>query len=106
MLKVAEWEFEKLRDWSGEAIGATFNHMAEQEELKLKQLMPTFFVAISGSTVSLPLFESMAVLGPDLCRARLRRALGVLSEAGHGLSKKGLKALEKEYQAKYGGRPD
>jgi glutamyl-tRNA synthetase len=106
LLKVAEWEFEKLRDWSGESIGATFNHMAEREDLKLKQLMPTFFVAISGSTVSLPLFESMAVLGPNLCRSRLRRALEVLSVAGHGLSKKGLKALEKEYQAKYGNRPD
>ena len=68
--------------------------------------MPTFFVSISGSTVSLPLFESMAILGPDLCRSRLRRALDSLSEAGHGLSKKGLKALEKEYRAQYGNRPD
>tara|TARA_Y100001934_G_scaffold282501_1_gene396527 strand:- start:96 stop:1538 length:1443 start_codon:yes stop_codon:yes gene_type:complete len=106
LIKVAEWEFEKLGDWTGDKIGATFNRIAETEALKLKQLMPTFFVAISGSTVSLPLFESMAVLGPDLCRARLRRALKALAEAGHGLSKKGLKKLEKEYQAKYGDRPN
>ena len=106
IVKVAEWEFEKLRDWNGEAIAAIFKRIAETEDLKLKQIMPTFFLAISGSTVSLPLFESMAVLGPDLCRSRLRRALSALSEAGHGLSKKGLKALEKEYQAKYGARPD
>ena len=106
LIKVAEWEFEKLCDWTGEAIGSVFNRMAEVEELKLKQFMPTFFVAVSGATVSLPLFESMALLGPDLCRARLRRALGALAEAGHGLSKKGLKSLEKEYQAKYGDRPD
>ncbi len=106
LIKVAEWEFEKLGNWKGDNIGATFNRMAETEALKLKQLMPTFFVAISGSTVSLPLFESMAVLGPDLCRARLRRALNVLAEDGHGLSKKGLKKLEKEYRAKYGDRPD
>ena len=106
LIKVAEWEFEKLCDWTGEAIGLVFNRMAEVEELKLKQFMPTFFVAVSGATVSLPLFESMALLGPDLCRARLRRAQGALAEAGHGLSKKGLKSLEKEYQAKYGDRPD
>jgi glutamyl-tRNA synthetase len=106
ILKLAEWEFERLQDWNGEAIGSVFKDMAETEELKLKQLMPTFFVAISGSTVSLPLFESMAILGPDLCRSRLRKALETLSEGGHGLSKKGLKALEKEYQAKYGNRRD
>ncbi|MGE4549988.1 MAG: glutamate--tRNA ligase, partial [Opitutales bacterium] len=106
LIKVAEWEFEKLREWNGEGIGSVFNRMAEVEELKLKQFMPTFFVAISGSTVSLPLYDSMAILGPDLCRSRLRRALETLAEAGHGLSKKGLKALEKEYQAKYGARPN
>ena len=106
LIKVAEWEFEKLQDWNGETIGSVFSRMAEVEEIKLKQFMPTFFVAISGSTVSLPLFESMAILGSDLCRSRLRKALNVLSEAGHGLSKKGLKALEKEYQAQYGERPD
>ncbi|MBT7741315.1 MAG: hypothetical protein HN727_05885 [Opitutae bacterium] len=48
----------------------------------------------------------MAILGPDLSRTRLRQALDVLSEVGHGLSKKGLKSLEKEYQAKYGNRID
>ncbi|MDA1046867.1 MAG: glutamate--tRNA ligase [Verrucomicrobia bacterium] len=106
LIKIAEWEFEKLREWKGEAIGNVFNRIAEIEELKLKQLMPTFFVAISGSSVSLPLFDAMAILGPDLSRSRLRQALDVLSEAGHGLSKKGLKALEKEYQAKYGIRVD
>ena len=106
LVKVAEWELEKLPDWTGEAIGAVFNRMAEAEEVKLKQFMATFFVAISGSTVSLPLYDSMAILGPDLCRSRLRQALETLAEAGHGLSKKGLKTLEKEYQAKYGGRPN
>ena len=75
-------------------------------EKVLKQIMPTFFVALTGSGVSLPLFEAMALLGPDLSRTRLRHALDTLSEAGHGLSKKGLKALQKEYEAKYGSRPD
>jgi glutamyl-tRNA synthetase len=106
LIKVAEWEFEKLRQWTGDAIGSVFQRIAETEELKLKQFMPTFFVAITGSTVSLPLFESMAILGPDLCRSRLRQALETLAEDGHSLSKKKIKTLEKEYQAKYGERPD
>ena len=95
-----------LVEWTDDAIGAVFSRIAEIEDRKLKQIMPTFFVALTGSGVSLPLFEAMALLGPDLSRTRLRHALDTLSEAGHGLSKKGLKALEKEYQAKYGSRPD
>jgi len=106
LFKIAEWELEKLREWRGESIGNVFNRIAETEELKMKQIMPSFFVAISGSSVSLPLFDAMAILGPDLSRTRLRQALTILSDAGHGLSKKGLKSLEKEYQLKYGRRVD
>ena len=65
-----------------------------------------FFFAISGSAVSLPLFDGMTLLGPDLSRVRLRKALNQLSESGVGLSKKGLKALEKEYRSSYGERID
>jgi glutamyl-tRNA synthetase len=36
----------------------------------------------------------MAILGPDMVRARVRHAL----EAAGGVSKKQLKKLEKEYQ--------
>jgi glutamyl-tRNA synthetase len=63
-------------------------------------------VAISGSTVSLPLFDSLALLGPDLARTRIRIALEKLAAEGVGLSKKGLKKLEKEYAQKYGNRID
>jgi len=45
-------------------------------------------------------------IGPDLSRVRLRNALQKLSDAGAGLSKKGLKSLEKEYRAAYGNRID
>jgi hypothetical protein len=48
----------------------------------------------------------MTLLGPDLSRVRLRKALNQLSETGCGLSKKGLKALEKEYRTSYGERID
>ncbi|MBK89413.1 MAG: glutamate--tRNA ligase, partial [Gammaproteobacteria bacterium] len=52
------------------------------------------FVAISGKKVSLPLFDSMAILGPDLSRARLRDALNVI-----GVSGKEQKKLEKAFAA-------
>ena len=40
------------------------------------------FIAISGREVSLPLFDSLIFLGPDLCRGRLRDALEVLAISG------------------------
>ena len=55
-----------------------------------------FFVASFCSNkrekVSLPLFDSMAILGPDLSRARLRDALNVI-----GVSGKEQKKLEKAF---------
>ena len=53
-----------------------------------------------------PLFDGLALLGPDLTRVRLRKAINQLGESGNGLSKKGLKALEKDYTARYGSRID
>jgi glutamyl-tRNA synthetase len=80
--------------------------MALKEDLKLKNMLPLFFQVISGQSVSLPLFDAMEILGQDLVRIRLRKALELLSTEGAGLSKKGLKTLEKEYMVKYGDRID
>jgi hypothetical protein len=44
--------------------------------------------------VSLPLFDSLMFLGPDLSRARVRDALAVM-----GVSKKRGKQLDKDYDA-------
>ncbi len=106
LLKIAEWELEKASPWDRHTLSSIFQKITETEEMKLKQLMPLFFVAMSGSAVSLPLFDGMALLGPDLTRMRLRQALDILGEAGNGLSKKGLKSLEKEYASRYGNRID
>ena len=106
LLKIAEWELEKVSSWNRESLSSLFQKIAETEELKLKQILAPFFVAISGSTVSLPLFDSLELLGPDLARTRIRIALEKLATAGVGISKKGLKKLEKEYAQKYGNRID
>ena len=106
LLKIAEWELEKISSWDREALSSLFQQIAETEEIKLKQVLAPFFVAISGSTVSLPLFDSLELLGPDLARTRIRIALEKLATAGTGLSKKGLKKLEKEYSQRYGNRID
>ena len=57
LLKIAEWELEKTASWDRDTLSSVFQRMAEVEGLKLKQLLPLFFMAMSGSTVSLPLFR-------------------------------------------------
>jgi glutamyl-tRNA synthetase len=106
LIKICEWELEKTSPWKRENICEVFQQMALKEEIKLKNMLPLFFQVISGRSVSLPLFDAMEILGQDLVRIRLRKALELLSTEGAGLSKKGLKALEKEYMVKYGDRID
>ncbi len=106
LLKIAEWELEKATPWDRNVLSSIFQRIADNEGIKLKQLMPLFFMVMSGSTVSLPLFDGLALLGPDLARMRLRRAMEILGESGKGLSKKGLKSLEKDYSFRYGKRID
>jgi glutamyl-tRNA synthetase len=70
-----------------------FVDLAEVLQLKIRDVLGPVFIAISGKPVSPPLFDSMALIGPDMSRARLRHALDVLG----GVSKKQLKKLEKDY---------
>lgn len=94
VLQFAIWRLETLRDFSADAVKATFRLLAEQLDIKLRDFTRPFYVAISGKTASTPLFETMAILGPDLSRARLRAAIGALG----GLSGKATKKLEKRYR--------
>jgi len=60
-----------------------------------REFLFPLFVAISGSAQSVSVVDAMAILGPDMSRARLRHALEVVG----GVSKKESKRLEKEYKA-------
>ncbi len=103
LLRITLWELEKPSPWSTETLKAGITHIAEKEDLNLRDLLAPLFVAISGATVSLPLFESMEILGPDMTRRRLHYALEALAEIGFELKGKGLKALEREYRQAFGG---
>jgi len=98
-----KWELDGLRDWSIEEIRASFARIADGMGVRPRDFNKPFFVAMSGSTVSTPLYESLVLLGADLSRVRVRRALSVISTDEHGnpkpLGKKPLKRMDKEYQA-------
>ena len=68
----------------------------------LKQLLPPFFVAIAGVPVSLPVFDSMLILGRDMTLRRIQYALEALDAQGFALKKDKLKDFEKDYRARYG----
>lgn len=57
-----------------------FRSLAEGLEVKLGDLLMPLRVAVTGSRVSPPLFESMRLLGESKVRERVRRALALLSE--------------------------
>ena len=89
------WTLETLPDWNRDAIEAGFQQLAEKMEFKIRDFLFPLFVAVSGKPVSLSVFDSIAVLGLDLTRARLRAAI----EALGGISGKQQKKLEKEFQS-------
>jgi len=84
---------EQLKHWDSEVISESFKQLAEWLELKFRDFLFPLFVAISGRSVSLPLFDSIQILGRDVVNARLRSAISVLG----GVSKKTAKRLDSEW---------
>jgi len=86
-------DLDAMRHWERQALFDTCQNLSGWMNLKIRDFLFPLFIAVSGRTVSLPLFDSMVFLGPDLTRARIRDALAVL-----GVSKKQSKRLEKQYR--------
>lgn len=87
--------FETLDDWRRDALYAAIKSLADAMGIKMRDFLSPLFIAISGRAVTLPLFDSLAFLGRDLVRSRLRSAI----EALGGVSKKEAKRLERSYRA-------
>jgi len=77
-LAIAIRRFDALADWTLPAIEETLRTVAAILDRKPREVMRVFFVAISGSAASVPLFEAVELLGRDVVRERLRRALELL----------------------------
>ena len=65
---------EKLDDWTAEAIEAAMRALQEERELGARKAFQPVRAAVTGTLVSPPLFESMALLGRDRTLSRLRAA--------------------------------
>jgi len=95
ILQFALWKTEALSTWNRDMLNDLFMQLAQQMDRKVRDVLAPIFIAIAGSPVSPPLFDSMAILGPDMSRARLRHSINILG----GVGKKKLKKLEKEFNA-------
>ncbi|UVC07866.1 glutamate--tRNA ligase [Rhizobium sp. TH2] len=78
VLEVVQADLEKILEWNVETIEAELRAIAERTGKKLKVITAPLFVAMSGSSRSLPLFDSMALLGRSVVRQRLKVAAQVV----------------------------
>lgn len=95
LLQFALWHLESERHWEKDRLFQGLNALAKTQEIKIRDFLFPLFVAIAGTASSVSVIESMALLGPDMSRARVRHALNVLGSA----SKKEGKRWEKEFNA-------
>jgi glutamyl-tRNA synthetase len=78
---VASALFDAQPEWTVPLIEASIRRTSEILDKKLRDVVRPFYVAITGSAQSVPLFDSMQILGRDLVRERLRGALERLGGA-------------------------
>ncbi len=69
-----------LEPWTTEAIDGALRGNLETQGLNARKGLQPLRVALTGSAVSPPLFESMEVLGKDATVARLERALSMVED--------------------------
>lgn len=74
-LRAAVDALDALSEWEHEAIERTLRDLAVALEVKPKIVFQAIRVAVTGSTVSPPLFESLALLGKERTIRRIRAAL-------------------------------
>ncbi|MGH2738940.1 MAG: glutamate--tRNA ligase [Actinomycetota bacterium] len=75
-LTEASGRLEAIEDWSVEAIEKALRALRDERGLSAKKAFQPIRAAVTGTLVSPPLFESIALLGRDRTLARLRIAAG------------------------------
>ncbi|MBV9233081.1 MAG: glutamate--tRNA ligase [Candidatus Eremiobacteraeota bacterium] len=71
-------ELDALPAWDAPGIETVVKRIADALGKRARDVARPFYVAITGSRTSIPLFDSMELLGRDLVRERLRNALALL----------------------------
>jgi glutamyl-tRNA synthetase len=94
ILQFSLWQLEATRHWDREQLQRRMFALAKNMDIKPKDFLNPLFIAIAGTNETISVLDTMALLGPDMSRARLRHAINVLG----GVGKKKLKKMEKTYR--------
>jgi glutamyl-tRNA synthetase len=76
--QLALWQFDALPAWELAPIEAVLRGLDSKLKAKFRDIIRHFYIAITGTPTSVPLFNAMEILGRDICRERLRVALNLL----------------------------
>jgi len=76
----AQWGFDDLRTWDVAGIETVLKNVAEHLQCKFRDVARPFYVAITGSPTSVPLYDAIEILGRDIVRERLRSALEIVGK--------------------------
>jgi glutamyl-tRNA synthetase len=68
-----------MPEWNASAMESPLRTLVEELGLKPIQLFTAIRIAVTGRTVSPPLFETMEVLGRSITLVRLEKAIALLS---------------------------
>ena len=74
-LAAAQTALSQLSDWTPTSIEEALRPLGDELRMKPKVVFQAARVAVSGTTVSLPLFESIALIGKERTLARLKAAV-------------------------------
>jgi glutamyl-tRNA synthetase len=72
------WTLDELPEWNVGGIEFTIDRVAGSLGRKPREIARPLYVAMTGSPTSIPLYDSMELLGRDMTRERLRGALETL----------------------------
>jgi glutamyl-tRNA synthetase len=93
-LMLALTEFDALPFWNAAGIESIIKRIAQILGVKPRDVARPFYVAVTGRPTSIPLFDSMELLGRDMVRERLRNALDLLGAPSKREREEWLRLLE------------
>lgn len=83
LLEIAEKLQEMVSPWKTEVFEKTFRGLAESLKLSASQMFQLIRVAVSGQTVTPPLFESIVILGEGETIERIKEAEAFLKKGSN-----------------------
>jgi glutamyl/glutaminyl-tRNA synthetase len=72
-------EFKQIEPWSVEELEKRVTGIMQAQGLDMKRLGQPLRIAVSGSTVTPPLFETLVILGKEQVLRRIERCLNICS---------------------------